>query len=280
MFRINIVEAMVEVLKIGTKHDIVESAPNRTLESAVLIMGNKKFRHLPITKLGKIRGILSVSDIFRTIKEFGLPDALNVSISEVMTEDPVQVKPESTVEDAIRIMVEKNIGSLLISDEENGILKGIITKRDILKNYELESLSSIKLADLGAELLEKEVNLISSDAPLVYALIEMSKKRLDRMLTHNKEGTIDGIFSANDITKLCAMEREEISNNSNFLDALHVNYVASKKLITIDSKLNVNDAIILMKENNIGALPVMDDDNEVIGMFTEGMYLRLLADKL
>lgn len=271
---------MVNVLKIGTKHDIIESAPNRTLESAVLIMGNKKFRHLPITKLGKIRGILSVSDIFRTIKEHGLPDALNVSISEVMTEDPVQVRPESTVEDAIHIMVEKNIGSLLISDEVNGTLKGIITKRDILKNYELDSLSSLKLVDIGAELLEKEVSLISSDAPLVYALIEMSKKRLDRMLTHNKEGTIDGIFSANDITRLCATEREEISNNSNFLDALHVNYVASKKLITIDSGSTVSDAIILMKKSNIGALPVMDDDDEVIGMFTEGMYLRLLADKL
>ncbi len=271
---------MVDVLSIGTKHDLIESAPNRTLESAILIMGSRKFRHLPITKLGKIRGILSVSDIFRTIKEHGLPDALSVNISEVMTEEPIQVIPELLVEKAICLMVEKNIGSLLISDEENGTLRGIITKRDILKNYELESFSKLKLIDLGAELLKKEVNPISCDAPLVYALIEMSKKKLDRILTHNKDGKIDGILSANDITRLCATEREEISNNSNFLDALHVNYVASKKLISIGSDSTVADAIVLMKEHNIGALPIYDDDDEVIGMFTEGMYLRLLADKI
>jgi predicted transcriptional regulator len=46
--------------------------------------------------------------------------------------DVAKIRAEETICDAVRVLVEKNIGSLLVLDEEDNIT-GIITERDILK---------------------------------------------------------------------------------------------------------------------------------------------------
>jgi CBS domain-containing protein len=52
-------------------------------------------------------------------------------IREIMTEQPISLNGESTVQEAARTMRERNIGAVLITDGEQR-LQGIVTDRDIV----------------------------------------------------------------------------------------------------------------------------------------------------
>jgi len=52
-----------------------------------------------------------------------------MKVSEIMTEDPVTIDPESTAKDAAKIMKEENLGTVLVA--EGARLEGIVTDRQI-----------------------------------------------------------------------------------------------------------------------------------------------------
>ncbi|MCX9010406.1 MAG: CBS domain-containing protein [Candidatus Methanoperedens sp.] len=52
-----------------------------------------------------------------------------MKVSEIMTENPVTVDPESTAKDAAKIMKEENLGTVLVA--EGARLEGIVTDRQI-----------------------------------------------------------------------------------------------------------------------------------------------------
>jgi CBS domain-containing protein len=55
---------------------------------------------------------------------------MKTPVSEIMTRDVVTVRPDTTVEDAARILIESGFGCLPVTDEE-GILVGIVSKTDL-----------------------------------------------------------------------------------------------------------------------------------------------------
>lgn len=90
------------------------------------IMQWKKIHHLPvINDNNKIVGIISASDI-SDIDKFD-----DYSASQVMQKNNKTANPEMLIEDAKSLMLESNIGCLLILDHNE--LVGIITKTDLEK---------------------------------------------------------------------------------------------------------------------------------------------------
>src|SRR5688572_13336484 len=57
---------------------------------------------------------------------------LEDEISVLKLGTPITIKPATTIEEAIQIMLENNIGALLVVDAA-GKLVGIFTERDLLK---------------------------------------------------------------------------------------------------------------------------------------------------
>jgi CBS domain-containing protein len=53
--------------------------------------------------------------------------------------------------------------------------------------------------------------------------------------------------------------------------------IKERQLLTIDPSKTVHDAIRILCEHNIGALPVCDGNGEVLGIITERDVLRLCA---
>ena len=117
---------------------------NETLDLAESIMNLGRIRNMPVVDDGKIVGIVSQRDLFRsaliTALGFGrkTTSALikTITIKEVMTEHVITISPEATVKEAARVMIEKKIGCLPVV--ENQKLIGILTETDILR-YVVES---------------------------------------------------------------------------------------------------------------------------------------------
>lgn len=267
------------IIEIATTVDsgIIEGAPNRTLESAILIMGRKKFRRLPITKLGKIRGILTVTDIIRAISLKGLPDAFDEPISDWMTNTPRTMLSNTTIIQASKVMSEENFGSLLIVEHEDPeMLSGIVTERDILRFYRNDDWENLKLSDLPKEILTKGLVKVNYRESLENAIKLMYNNQTRRVLNIDENGKLMGILSANDITTLCSKEREEINENPNFLKSLTTHFVGSKEILTTTMDVSLKEAVETMCDNNIGSLPIVEN-NEIVGLISERTVVHIIA---
>ncbi len=111
----------------GVIVDPVTLPPESTAGAAWEIMEQRNIGGVPVTKNGKLIGILTRRDLrFMPSKD--------VPISDVMTKDNLVTAPETTtLEEAERILLENKVEKLLLVDDLYQ-LKGLITIKDIDKN--------------------------------------------------------------------------------------------------------------------------------------------------
>ena len=83
-----------------------------------------------INEHNQLQGIFTDGDLRRTIDKHQSLDAL--CIEEVMTRNFISIKEDTLAADALTIMQEKKITSLVVNDSKNNV-KGIIHLHDILK---------------------------------------------------------------------------------------------------------------------------------------------------
>jgi acetoin utilization protein AcuB len=113
--------------------------PEDYLADAIAMMREHRIRHLPVMKNDKLRGVLSDRDI----KEFSPSKATTLDIyelhyllaktkvQEVMKTKVVTTAPDTAVEEAAMIMLDRSIGCLPVM--EQGRLIGIISDKDIFR---------------------------------------------------------------------------------------------------------------------------------------------------
>src|SRR5512143_989919 len=114
--------------------------PDDYLSDAIALMREHDIRHLPVMRNDKLKGILSDRDI----KEFSPSKATSLDIyelhyllaktkvSEVMKQKVITTAPDTPVEEAAMVLLDKNIGCLPVL--EQGRLVGIITDKDIFRS--------------------------------------------------------------------------------------------------------------------------------------------------
>ena len=105
---------------------------------------------------------------------------------------------EKTICDAVKTLVEKNIGSLLVQDEK-GAIAGIVTERDILKqcNLCLESFKETRVKDV----MTKNLIAASPDDDLDYVENIMTQNRI-RHLPIIANQKLEGIISIGDLVNV------------------------------------------------------------------------------
>lgn len=121
----------------------VTITPNTTLQDALNLMNEHRFRRLPVVgEKGRLVGIVSERDLLYAspppatlLNGLELNHVLSkLQIEEVMTQDVITTTPDAFIEDAARLMVENKIGGLPIVDEDNHVV-GVITETDVFRAF-------------------------------------------------------------------------------------------------------------------------------------------------
>lgn len=119
---------------------------------------------------------------------------LRTPIRVYMTKKLIGVKPEDTVRRAGEVMVEFDIGSLVVVDEKGNVV-GFLTKGDIIRRMVIPGLPNTTPVK---EIMTKDLVTVPSTAPLGEVLDLLSKKGIKHILVE-EEGKIVGIFSISDL---------------------------------------------------------------------------------
>lgn len=123
------------------------------------------------------------------------------------------IEPEAPVSEAVKRLVEKDIGSLVVM--HNGKMVGFITERDILRGMHARGCS---LADVRvSELMEKEPLLCSPDDSVDYARDVLTKSRLSHLVVMDNNQLV-GVISFHDVAKACLKQ-------ANFENSLLKRYI-------------------------------------------------------
>jgi acetoin utilization protein AcuB len=114
--------------------------PSMSIMDAQRYMGENKIRHLPIVGDGKrLLGLITTHSLLADPSRIGSLDVweiarylsrLTVEQAMIKAKDIITIGPNSTIEEAARVMVEEKIGCLPVLEE--GILVGIITETDMM----------------------------------------------------------------------------------------------------------------------------------------------------
>src|SRR6185436_6224588 len=152
----------------GMISDPITVAPDQKISEAQQIMTKYGISGLPVTKNGRLVGIL-------TNRDLRFEKKLDRKVSEVMTKDKlITVKPGVDLDEAKEILHQHRIEKLLVVDEKYE-LRGLITVKDIEKKIQYPSackddrgrLRVGAAVGVGADWEERVENLVRAGVDLI-----------------------------------------------------------------------------------------------------------------
>jgi acetoin utilization protein AcuB len=123
---------------------VITIGPGASIFEAQELMNQHGVRHLPVVDAQHaLIGVITDRDIrsvlpYNLFKDPGSPaeraKLANLKIEDVMSRDPMTVKPTHTIQDVLLLFQEKKVGAFPVVDEQ-GRLTGIISVRDLLRAF-------------------------------------------------------------------------------------------------------------------------------------------------
>jgi len=122
---------------------VVTIAPDMPFQDALKLMKEKKFERLPVVdKSGKLIGLVTEEDLLyaspsqaTSLSVWELNYLLSkITVGELMTKDVTTTTPDSPIEDAAQLMVEKHVSGLPVVDADHKPV-GIITDGDVFEVF-------------------------------------------------------------------------------------------------------------------------------------------------
>jgi CBS domain-containing membrane protein len=119
--------------------DVVTLIEDETLAHAKSCMDRGRIRHLPVVQDGRLVGLVTHRDLlaasFSIFAEVEPAEQrrvfVTIPVAEAMHRDVVTVRPETTVAEAARILLDNKYGCLPVVDAD-GTLVGIVTEADFM----------------------------------------------------------------------------------------------------------------------------------------------------
>jgi len=178
--------------------DLIKQAiilePSQTLYDVRSMMIRYNISRVVISKDNKPLGIITEKDIARFLYTEVPNRRLNeVSINEITSKDLIKVEQQTNMDICARTMLEKKISSIVVVDNE-GVLKGIITKSDMVEAYARHYPSKLKVD----QYMTKKVITVAPDENLHKILLLMSDNQISRVIVTRDNKPI-GIVTGHDL---------------------------------------------------------------------------------
>ena len=190
-----------KVEKIMT-YPLISISLKSSIKEAAQMMIEKRIRRLAVRESGKVVGIITATDLIRSLPES--PETMQVwsEIDYFMSKGVITSDEEMPVESVAKLMGEKSIGSVVITSHGEPI--GIFTERDLLTKF-LAKDRSLKI-EVGracsSPLITSPLGISVHDAAVI-----MTSKHINR-LPITQKGKLVGMLSARDLIEAYARRKK------------------------------------------------------------------------
>jgi CBS domain-containing protein len=138
------------------------------------------------------------------------PEMPAMKIRDLLEEkgfEVVTVPPSFPLQDAMRLLVEHNIGSVVVTQDK--VVEGILTERDVLR---LAAEDPVAMGTMKVEeVMTRDVVVGLLDEPVEYVMEVMTRNRI-RHLPVVDEGWMQGILSIGDVVN-ALRKKVEVENH-------------------------------------------------------------------
>jgi CBS domain-containing protein len=128
--------------------------------------------------------------------------------------DPIRkVKPNSSVYEAASIMVEKNIGCLLVSGNDGPV--GIVTQKDVLRRVTRRRGDPVRIK--VEDVMSSPLISIGLDTSIGDAAKKMIENGIKRLVVTGEDGSFRGLITMTDIVRWVAKQEALSDSLINYL---------------------------------------------------------------
>ncbi len=274
-----------EVMTIA-KSPVVTMAPTTPVYDAIKIMVKEGFRRIPVVDPGtkRLQGVITATDIidylgggekFQIIQRKYAGNffkAINEPVRSISTQKVVSISTSAKISEAIELMKQHKVGGLPVVDGEERVW-AIVTERDLVFLFS-GSIRGAKVADL----MSKKVVSAKPEISISEAEKTMIKNGFRRLplVSDNK---LVGMVTVMDILRFFASGEVFKHLQSGTIDQVlqtRVLETATKDVFTIEPEADVGEAAKIMREKNIGSVPVVDNE-KLVGIITERDFFKLIS---
>jgi CBS domain-containing protein len=273
-----------EILTIA-KSPVVMIAPTTPIYDAIQAMTKKGFRRLPIANpgTGHLEGIVTATDIINYMgggEKFEIVQqkyggnffkAINEPIKLIMTQKVVSIKTSAKISEAIEKMKQADLGGLPVVDDKDSV-KAIVSERD-LANLFADRTSGVKVTQLMSE---KVITALPKTT--IFETEKTMAIQGFRRLPIVSYGKVIAIITAMDIIRFFGSgEVFRHLRSGTIIQVLNTPAleIASKTVISVEPDADIGQAAKIMREKDIGALPVVRD-GKLIGILTERDFFKII----
>jgi len=259
---------------------------NSTISDAIRMLLNTKISRLVVVDNGKHVGIITEKDIGLFLFSENTKQSLDqIPITKIMKSIEF-VNQEITPENSAKLMVEKNISSLAVGENEE--VKTIFTKSDLV-NYYAENITDEKKV---VDFMTHEYEFTHTAAPLYKVVRKMLEKKISRLIVKNQNEEAVGIISFRDLFRIAIeLGSEEDDSGFTISDQIRKGFlseegfgnislareVMTEGLITIKFNQSLLDACKLILENNVSGLVVLDENGSIAGIISKTDITKAIA---
>ncbi len=264
--------------------DVWTVSPSANLVEARQLQQQHSIRALPVMENDKLVGIVTRRGLLRLDPSFMNNDQRIMEvdpaqeiIGDIMTKNPLTADPDFRMPRAARIMLENKITALPVL--ENGKLVGIITSSDMMR-FIIEEFPGLKKEIPISHYMTNEVVTIDTYTPLLEVHRLMGIKRI-RSLPVVDEGRLVGIVTRTDLMSSAPSRLANRLHQQDSMDILmqSVTKVMNSSVLTIAPEESIVEAAKLFLEKKFHSLPVIDGNNNLVGIITESDIFLMILQK-
>lgn len=265
----------------------IKLEPNKTLADARNAMLRYNISRIVVAKDRKPVGIVTEKSINKFLHKDRISRSLDeIRLSQAMQTNLITVNEDTDIKTCAQLMLDNQISSLIVLDSARS-LTGIFTKTDLVEAYS----TLYEGRNLVKDYMTAKVFTVMPSHSIHTALETMVRNKVSRIVVVTGHKPI-GIVTTRDLLPVSRLVEPEITDMpnevamsrrqttpllSNISQVLLARDVMTRDPLTVTRDSDLADAGRIMINNRISGLPIVDADNNLIGIVTKTDVVRALA---
>ena len=261
---------------------VISVSSNSSIFEVLQKMQSNFVKRLVITDETKPLGIITERDIDKFLGDDKTARAIDeIPVKHLMQKNIVLITDglEDDFYQCASKMKNLKIGSVILVDK-NGDLSGIVSRTDVVKSYANIFGGKYLVKDFMST---KLVTCRKSDS-LKFALSIMNQNKVSRLVVTDEKGLAIGLITTNTLLTHSDYFTKGHTRSRDYLLPLDndasVNELLECNLVTIREDEDLAKAASLMIKHKISGIPVLDSNQNLIGLVSKTDVVEAFSDVL